>query len=377
MKVLQRYLAKEVIRSVLFVLIAFLALFAFFDLMGELRSVGKGGYRLEHAFLHVLLGLPGYAYDLIPIAALIGTIYTLAQLAARSEFTIMRVSSLSTRGAAVMLMKIGVLFAALTLFIGEVVSPATAFYAKRVKLDARGLSVSKEFRSGFWTKDLIRENGMQGNVIGSRFLNVGEIRTDGQLRNVNVYEFDQEFRLRSIVLAGSGQYTGENLWQLTDVVETRFAGVAGEHPSKVGVTTRKLPSRELVSEVTPEILSVVFTDPERMSLRDLATYSRHLAESNQQNKRYEIVFWKKIVYPFAVFVMMALALPFAYLHVRAGGVSLKIFTGIMIGVAFQLLNSLFGHLGLLNTWPAALTAMVPGLLFLAGAIGALWWVQHR
>jgi lipopolysaccharide export system permease protein len=75
--------------------------------------------------------------------------------------------------------------------------------------------------------------------------------------------------------------------------------------------------------------------------------------------------------------MMALALPFAYLHSRAGGVSLKIFTGIMIGVSFQLLNSLFSHLGLLNTWPPFATAILPSALFLMLAIGTLWWVERH
>jgi lipopolysaccharide export system permease protein len=76
-------------------------------------------------------------------------------------------------------------------------------------------------------------------------------------------------------------------------------------------------------------------------------------------------------------VMMALALPFAYLHARSGGVSLKIFVGIMIGVSFKLINSLFSHIGLLNTWPPLATAIAPSLLFLAGAIGALWWVERH
>ena len=77
------------------------------------------------------------------------------------------------------------------------------------------------------------------------------------------------------------------------------------------------------------------------------------------------------------FVMMALALPFAYLHFRSGGVSLKIFTGIMIGVSFQLINNLFSHLGLLNTWPAVVTAALPSTLFMLMAIVALRWVERR
>ena len=75
--------------------------------------------------------------------------------------------------------------------------------------------------------------------------------------------------------------------------------------------------------------------------------------------------------------MMALALPFAYLHFRSGGVSLKIFTGVMIGVSFYLLNSVFSHIGLLNTWPPFVTAALPSSLYLMAAMLALWWVEKH
>jgi lipopolysaccharide export system permease protein len=87
--------------------------------------------------------------------------------------------------------------------------------------------------------------------------------------------------------------------------------------------------------------------------------------------------WTKLFYPLAVFVMMALALPFAYLQSRSGGLSLKIFIGIMIGVSFQLLNSLFSHIGLLNTWPPFMTAIAPSALFLFAAISACRWVERH
>jgi lipopolysaccharide export system permease protein len=75
--------------------------------------------------------------------------------------------------------------------------------------------------------------------------------------------------------------------------------------------------------------------------------------------------------------MMALALPFAYLQSRSGGLSLKIFVGIMIGVSFQLLNSLLSHIGLLNTWPPFVTAIAPSALFLFAAISACRWVERH
>lgn len=382
MKVLQRYLAAEIIRSVSFVLVAFLALFAFFDLINELQAVGRGGYRLEHALLYVAMGLPGYIYELMPIAALIGTIYVLAQLASRSEFTIMRVSSMSTLMAAGMLAKIGVVFALTTFLFGEFISPKVSEMAEKLKLRAQGASISQEFRSGLWAKDVILENGVTGDAIGSRFLNVREIRPDGQLKDVKIFEFDRNFHMTAIVLASRAIYGGNRRWRLEQVTETRFsvstsvpAGAAPDLAS--AISTHSLAAKEMASEITPDILAVLFADPDRMSAYDLSAYTRHLEENRQHTEKYEIAFWKKMIYPFAVFVMMALALPFAYLHTRAGGVSLKIFTGIMIGVSFQLLNSLFSYLGLLNTWPALMTAITPSLLFLLVAVTALWWVERH
>jgi lipopolysaccharide export system permease protein len=381
-KVLQRYFATEIIKAVTFVLIAFLALFAFFDLVGELKTIGAGGYELHHAFLYVMLRLPSYTYELMPIAALIGTIWVLAQFASQSEFTIMRVSSMSTLMAGGMLAKIGVLFAVITFLFGEFVSPKASELAEKLKLNAVGTSISQEFRSGLWAKDVIRRDGVSGEAIGSRFLNVSQVSPNGELIGVKIYEFDRNFRMALMITAASAEYRGANTWRLANVAEIRFPDNGQGEPRPIrelaaAISTHNMESKDLLSEITPEILSVLFADPDRMSAYHLSAYARHLKENKQRSERYEIAFWKKITYPFAVFVMMALALPFAYLQVRAGGISLKIFTGIMIGVSFQLINSLFSHLGLLNTWPAFATAVTPSILFLLVAIGLLSWVERH
>jgi lipopolysaccharide export system permease protein len=394
MKILQRYFAVNITQAVAFVLAAFLALIAFMDLTGELPSIGKGGYMIQHAFLYVLLLVPGHVYEVMPIAALIGTIYTMAQFASTSEFTIMRASSMSTRMAAGMLFKIGVVFVAITFLFGELITPRTAPLAERLRLAAKGGTVSAEFRSGMWTKDIVHADGVKGPVTGSRFFNVRQIQPDGQLLDLRLYEFDQNMRMRSLITAASASFSGNNTWQLKDVTETRFANTRelpepgaplppgtsiqstfGQETSSV--KTQKLATLELASEITPKILSVSRSDPDRMSANELAVYTRHLAENRQETERFKIAFWKKLVDPLAIFVLMLLALPFAYLHTRSGGVSLKIFIGIMIGVSFILINSLFSHIGLLSTWPAFITAIAPSLLFMALTIGALWWVERH
>jgi len=379
MKTLQRYIASEIFRSVLFVLLAFVALLAFFDLMTELKSVGQGEYRLQHAFMYIGLGVPRYVNLFMPIAVLIGTILTLVQLASRSEFTIMRASSMSTLMIGWTLIKIGIVYVLITFLFGEVIAPITSEMADHLRAEKLGGTGGQEFRSGQWTKDRIRSNGVNGEVVGSRILNVREIK-NGEMSGIKAYEFDRDFHLATMITAARAEYKGANVWRLIDVSETHFVNAvldANVSPEVIGaaVNSVHLPSKDLVSEITPQILRVSSADPDNMTAYRLALYSIHLVENGQNTALYDIAFWKKIINPFANLVMMALALPFAYLHTRAGGASLKAFIGIMIGVSFVLVKNLFSYMGLLNTWPPFFIAVLPSLLYLAAALIMLRWAE--
>ncbi len=115
-----------------------------------------------------------------------------------------------------------------------------------------------------------------------------------------------------------------------------------------------------------------------MSTVELWRYSVHLSDQEQAAQRYEIQFWKKALYPLACIVLTALALPFAYLHARAGGISLKVFGGIMLGISFVLLNNMAGHIGLLRGWTPWLVAAMPSALFMLLSLAAFGWlVRYR
>lgn len=379
MRTLRRYLWKEVATATAFVIFALLALFLFFDVAAQLDEVGQRGFKLRHALLYVVLTLPSRTYELMPIGALIGTIYALSKLAANSEFTVMRVSGMSTRRLLQALMMIGLVLVALTYALGEFASPPAERLAQAVRLQARGstaISV-RDFRSGVWVRDVVKAPG--GGVDAFRFINVRQVTPDAGTRGWRIFEFDADYRLRSILTAETGSYESGVGWTLNDIVETRVPQLAAGAtvPTDAKTEVVREASRAWASELKPDIFGVMMVQPERMAGWDLAQYITHLSENRQQTERYEIAFWSKLVYPLAVLVMMALALPFAYLHVRAGGVSLKIFAGVMIGVAFYGLNKLFAHVGLINTWPPFLVATLPSLVVLSLAMGALYWIERR
>ena len=357
MRTLERYLARQIYGATAFVLVGFLGLFAFFDLIRELADLGKVEYHLPQVFTYVFLSIPTHAYELLPVVVLIGTMYVLAHLASNSEYTVMRASGLSPRRAGLALAKIGLLFVVLTFVTGEWISPWAEEQAQKVKMRAMSSAIGQDLASGLWFKD------------EGAFINVREARQTNQLVGVRIYDFDAEYRLHKITLAERADYSGKGVWHLAGVAQTEF--------TQQGPRTESYKELEWRSRVSPDMLDALIVRPERMSAWALHKYTEHLAGNRQKTERYEIALWKKLLYPLAALVMMALALPFAYMQARAGMVGVKVFLGIMLGIFFHMLNSLFAHIGLLQNWPPLSAAVVPSLAFLTAAVLMMWWVERR
>lgn len=356
MKLLQRHLAREIVSSIVLIMLGLLAMFSFFDLIQELESIGKGSYGIGQVLIFVLLSAPGHVYEVVPVAVLVGTMYALGQFSRYSELIILRVSGVSIVRIGIALLRVGLIFALLTFIVGEFITPLSEKTAQRMRIKATDSVVAQDFRSGLWVKD------------GSSFVNVENVLPDANLQNIHIYEFDKEFRLRTISNAKGARFTGDN-WDLKDVIQTHF--------EQNKVSTKHIAEATWQSLIRPELLNVLLVTPEKMSAWNLYSYINHLSANKQKTSRHEIALWSKMVYPLACIVMVVLALPFGFLQQRSGAASAKIFSGIMLGIIYQVLNRVFVHLGLLNDWSALLSAVVPTLLFLSAGLFMLFWVERR
>ena len=377
-KIYERYFAKQIYVSFGFILFALVALFLFFDVLSELGSV-NAKYTLPLALLHVLLKAPSRMVEIIPIAGLIGSIYVFAMMASQSEFTIFRVAGLDIKRSLLTLGKVSLPIVVFTLLISEVLGPYAESLSERIRMQALGSTFSSQFRSGVWVKDQLRDSDGSGPIRpGVRYVNVGAIDQNDQIRQIRMYEFDPNYRLLSIRSAASGRFDNRGIWELNDVSETRFTEKRSNDPldAVYSAQTKVIPKLSLESQVTPQILNVLLTSPEKMSIVSLGRFILHLQDNKQDMQRHAIAFWKKVIYPFIIFVMLALALPFAFMKIRSGSVGIKVFGGIMLGMSFQLFNTLFSSIGLLGALPAFFTAIFPPLVYLVLAFLALKWVAR-
>jgi lipopolysaccharide export system permease protein len=366
----RRLLYRDIVASVGFVALAFLALFFFIDFVDHLDDVGVRGRGALDAVLAAAWEVPGHFYELVPIALLIGTIYSLARMAQSSEFTILRTGGLGPGRALALLTVLGLAFGVLTFVVGDYLAP----YAERqgVLLKASVKGGRQIGGAGAWLKE--RHHTAEGERSVS--INVAGTSAGGGLLGVRIFEFDDDGRLVTRVEAAEGRVGDDGTWVLenAEVATWPRARAAGMPPVRV---TREA-SLVWPSTLTPEVVAAAVLPLRSMSTVELWRYSLHLGDQEQATQRYEIQFWRKALYPMACLVMVALALPFAYLHARAGSVSLKVFGGIMLGIAFVLLNNLAGHIGLLRGWVPWVAAAMPSIFFLLLSLAAFaWLVRYR
>jgi lipopolysaccharide export system permease protein len=202
---------------------------------------------------------------------------------------------------------------------------------------------------------------------------------DRSLRGITVYEFQDDLALSAVIRADSGIFLQTGFAAGREYSDWQLEGVRYQTLDRdlKQAAVRSLETFVLRSSLSPATLGALMVKPEQMSARELFLYVDYLKEGKQLAGRYEIAFWKKLVYPVAVWVMIVLALPAAYLQARGGAVGLKVFLAIVAGVAFHLVNSLFSHLGVLNTWPAPLVVLMPSLFALFLGLAMLWRVQRH
>jgi len=384
-KTVRRLFYRDIGASVGFVAVAFLALFFFIDFVDDLDQVGRQGRAPWHVALAVLYAVPGHLYDLLPIAVLIGCIYSLARMAQASEYTILRTGGLGPGRALKLLALIGMAFGALNFVVGDFIAPASEQAALR--LAARFDGEHRISGAGAWLK------GHRLTPEGPRSLsiNVASISRDGVLQGVRAFEFDASGGLRAHASAQQARVDRDGRWLLRDVQVTQWPEARDADPAPAAapasapdarlerrITDVHLPELAFATDLDATVVAAAVLPLSSMTTIELWRYGRHLDEQAQASQQVAVRFWKKALYPLSCLVMVALALPFAYLHARAAGVSLKVFGGIMLGIGFVLLNNLAGHLGMLGGWTPWVVAAAPSLLFLLLSLAAFaWLVRYR
>jgi lipopolysaccharide export system permease protein len=259
--------------------------------------------------------------------------------------------------------------------LSEFITPAAELQASESRLALLGRTDDGRLSSGYWFKEADAADG-------TRILNIHTLGGQGHVKGITLYEFGRDDRLQAYVEASSGQF-GQGQLTLHDLTETRIhpqstAALADARAPMTPITeVIHLNERRIPTSLTPERLIARVLTPERMSISDLLDYLQYLHKNHLQTERQEVALWRKIAYPFTLLVMITIAAPIGFMQTRRGGVGLKVFAGILLGVGFFMLNQLALNAGTLGDWPPWATALVPSLAGLGLAFLTLVAMEHR
>ena len=348
--ILDRYIARSIIGGTLMSLFVFGALFAFISFVSELQDVGINNYNALQAMIYVLLNLPQLLYQVFPSAMLLGGLLSLGALASSSELVVMRAAGFSISRITTAVVKAGFLLIVIAVLLGEFLAPATISTAKTMRAQALEGRVLTGDRKGLWSK------------YGNNFVYIGTVLPDVVLQDVIVYELDEEHRLRKTTYAGQAYYDNKNeLWRLQDVTSSEIL------PGRVESTRNAAESWPAM--VSTDLFNVLNLEPEDMSATELWQYSQYLDENELESDAFWLAFWVKMFTPVASVSMLMIAVPLVLTsNARSGGAGHRILIGVMIGVAFYVLNRVVNQMGIIYGITPVVSAGLPSLLVIAASM---------
>ncbi|MDG2953247.1 LPS export ABC transporter permease LptG [Bisgaard Taxon 10/6] len=351
MNTLERYIGKSILGTIFATLLTLVGLSAIIKFVEQFRSVGKGTYDSLQAVLFTVLTIPKDVETFFPMAALLGALIALGNLASRSELIVMQSAGFSRLKIGIAVMKTAIPLVLMTMVIGEWGIPQTEQYARDMRAKAISGGSLMSVKNSVWAKD------------GNDFIFVRQVREDANLKDVYIYHFDNR-QLQRLSHANSATYENGK-WQLQQL------NVSDIKPDQI--STKNYISQEWQTSLTPDKLGIVSLRPTSLSISGLSEYIAFLHQTGQDSKKFELTYWRKLFQPISVGVMMMLALSFIFGPLRSVTAGARIVTGICFGFLFYVINEIFGPLSLVYNVAPIAGALMPSVLFLI----ITWWLLSR
>lgn len=377
MRKINRYISRSVASAIGMVLLVLMALFFIAALIDEMDGL-RANYTAVEMLIYICFTMPRRLYEIIPYACLIGCLVGLGMLASSSELVIVRAAGVSTSRITWMVLKPVLGFILLAIALGEFVIP----YTDQVGESRKAIKLNKPQAKA--------EQGSMWNREGDEFMHFNAVLPNGVLYGVTRYQFDDERHLMSASFSEQAIYQ-KGYWQEENIAVTYFETPEALELPDVGnkleessrdanlvqmaddaaktirprdLVTRSetLPSRRWETPLTPALLNIVVAEPETLSIRNLHYYINYLKEQGLGSSDYSLAYWEKVLQPVATVSLVLIAISFIFGPLREVTMGQRIFTGVVFGVVFRLVQSLLGPSSVVFGFAPIIAVAIPILL---------------
>lgn len=267
MRVLDRYVAKEMVMPMLFGICAFTSLFVGTDLLNLASMVVELGAPLGKVGRLFVLRLPQIVVWTFPMAVLLATLLALSRLSGNSEIVAMKAAGVGFARIVVPVLVIALTMTGLTLLINETVVPAANAAFKVTKDELRGRSLPRLTRNVILKR--YKGNLLEWFLYAARFDSERQTMEDVTMVTLEAGRPRETTYAPLIIWDETGWFMENGVTHFYnsdgEAVTMKFAG--GRQPVDIGQKPREIIRAQ--------------KEPDEMNIREL---SRHIAILRSQGK---------------------------------------------------------------------------------------------
>jgi lipopolysaccharide export system permease protein len=361
MRILDRYILKSILGIFLGTVLTFAFLFILIDTFSNLEDFIEKKVGMETIIQYYLTFLPLIVVNTSTIAALIATLFTYSSLNGNNEIIAIRASGMNfwkiTRPALIF----AILISAFVFLVNERFVPRSSMINQDIKESKIKVTLSEKDKG----RKIIENLSFYGLRNRLFFMDNFDPNTN-EIKNITIIEHDENQQLKEKIVAHKGKWTGV-AWKFFNCQITEYNSALPNMPGNVKIYPEKL----MDMKETPQDLLRQRTDVNSMNIQQLKEYIRRFSGSGAVKtiNNLHVNLHQKIAFPFRVFVIVLVGLPFVLMTGRRKA---QTFTAIgialAIGFLYYVLDSVglaLGRKGVLD--PVLAAWMAPGLFLCTAA----------
>lgn len=344
MKIIDRYIVKGFLSSFLWCLFVFVIMAVIIDIFSFIDDIVRYKIPLQSVIAFYFYYIPTIFVQIMPMAALLSTIYTLSNLNKNNEITAMKSSGISLWRILTPLLVLGFLISTFAFIINDKLIPLTSKVSQMIRREE--LEKYKADNKQLKTIENVAVYGTGNRIVFARTYNIAEKK----LGDIIIHEHDAKENLVLKITANSAVWTGTE-WKFFRVIMYKVSNSGKLLGAPIFYSEKIIPLKEKPGDFANKELKADF-----MSYGELRNYIGNFQGSGIKITRNLLVDLNyKLAFPLISLIIIMVAAPFALLMIR-GGVMIGIGTGIVIGLLYYAVIAIslaMGKAGILSPVVAA------------------------
>ena len=342
--IIDRYLAKNFLLFFISGLIVFLTIFLAIEFTSTSMRFNVGFDVLARYYSYYL---PIILYQLLPVAAMIGTLFTLSSLNRNSELVALFSLGLSLARISLPILAMIGFICVLTFWVGDRLVPVFAQKRNYVYY------VEMKKKPGLYST--VRENKIWYRSENSIF-NIQTLNAEkGLAQGITLYYFNADWDLKQLIKA-KNVIMSDRTWTLEDGTVTLFLEETN-FPMTKEFGKKTLTMSEDLADIGSSSPS-----SDAMSATELRKFIQKNKEAGLDTLKYEVDFHKKMSFAFAGLILSLMGIPFTVQKSRSGGNMLSIGVSLAAAFSYWLVFSTSLAMGTHGVLPPVVAAWAPNVL---------------